>query len=450
MPVRVRFAFLLSLFVSTARVAAAQHEQHQPQPPPPEESQAHQDVAQPLGITSTRDGSGTSWMPDSSPMRALHRQAGSWDLMLHGNLFVEYINERGNRGDDDFGSINWVMGMAQRPLAGGRFTVRGMFSIEPLTLGECGYPTLLATGEFCDDAPLHDRQHPHDLFMELAADYKRQLNPPLAYQLYGAIAGEPALGPVAYPHRPSAASNPFAPMSHHWLDSTHISYGVLTAGVFGRRWKAEGSLFNGREPDQNRYDLDFGSLDSLSGRVWLVPNDRWALQFSAGHLNDGELAHVGGERIDVDRMTASATYQSHPAERAWGGTIAWGRNSEAGIGTNAVLAEGSVSFKTANTFFGRAEAGEKTGENLSIPEFAHDTFVLSKIQTGYARRLGAFSSLVPSIGASVSVSVVPGSLEPFYGGRTSAGFAVFVNLRPAETSHDTGHQHMGHNMSLQP
>jgi hypothetical protein len=450
MSVRVRFVFLLSLFVSTARVAAAQHEQHQPQPRTPEESQAHQDVAQPLGIALTREGSGTAWLPDSSPMHALHRQAGPWDLMLHGNLFIEYINERGARGDDDFGSINWVMGMAQRPLAGGPLTLRGMFSIEPLTLGACGYPTLLATGEFCDDEPLHDRQHPHDLFMELAAEYKRQLNPSLAYQLYGAIAGEPALGPVAYPHRPSAASNPFAPISHHWLDSTHISYSVLTGGVFGRRWKAEGSLFNGREPDQNRYDLDFDALDSFSGRIWLLPNDRWALQFSAGHLNDGELAHVGGERIDVDRMTASATYQSHTAERVCGVTIAWGRNSEGGIGTNAVLAESSVALNSANVVFGRAEVSEKTGENLSISEFAHDTFVLSKAQVGYERRLAAFSSLVSSIGASVSVSVVPESLAPFYGGRTSAGFAVFVNLRPAEMSHDTGHQNMGHNMSSHP
>jgi hypothetical protein len=443
MSVRVRPGFLLSLFVLTARVAAGQHEQHRPQPPP---SQQQQDIAPPLGIALTRDGSGTAWLPDSSPMHALHRKAGAWDLMLHGNLFVEYINEGGARGDDDFGSINWVMGMAQRPLAGGPFTLRGMFSIEPLTLGECGYPALLASGEFCDDEPLHDRQHPHDLLMELAAEYKRELSPSLAYQLYGAIAGEPALGPVAYPHRPSAASNPLAPISHHWLDSTHISYGVLTGGVFGRRWKAEGSLFNGREPDQDRYDLDVGALDSMSGRVWLLPNDRWALQFSAGHLNEGELAHAGGERIDVDRMTASATYQDHTAVRVWGATFAWGHNSEAGIATNAVLAESKVSLDSENTVFARAELSEKTGENLSIPEFAHDIFVLSKVQAGYQRRFAALLSLVPSVGASVSFSFVPESLAPFYGGRTSGGFALFVNLRPSEMSRDIGHEHMGQNI----
>ena len=212
-----------------------------------------------------RDGSGTSWQPDDSPMYAFHASRAGWQLMAHENLFVQYLHESGTRGADQGGSINWFMGMAQRPAGRGRLRLNGMVSLEPFTIPGCGYPDLLASGEQCDGEAIHDRQHPHDLFMELSARYDAPLARGLRWEIYGGPAAEPALGPVAFPHRLSAMPNPLAPMSHHWLDATHVSFGVVTGGVYGAKWKAETSVFNGREPDEHRTGFDFGALDSVSG-----------------------------------------------------------------------------------------------------------------------------------------------------------------------------------------
>ena len=216
-----------------------------------------------LGIPMTRNGSGTSWLPDAAPMHAAHFTAGRWSLMVHGSLYAMYDRQLTQRGDAQVSSPNWGMLMAGRGLAGGFLQFRGMFSVEPFTVGGRGYPLLLQTGESYRGEPLHDRQHPHDLFMELAALYERPVASNLAVSLYLAPVGEPASGPVAFPHRPSAANDPLAPLGHHWQDATHISFGVLTAAIFSRTVKLEGSLFNGREPDEDRYDFDYAgrSLD---------------------------------------------------------------------------------------------------------------------------------------------------------------------------------------------
>ena len=103
---------------------------------------------------------------------------------------------------------------------------------------------LLATGETADGVThLVDRQHPHDLFMELSASYSFAHGEDETFFLYGGLPGEPALGPPAFLHRFSGMDNPEAPISHHWLDSTHITYGVVTAGFVYRGWKLEGSIF---------------------------------------------------------------------------------------------------------------------------------------------------------------------------------------------------------------
>ena len=147
------------------------------------------------------------------------------------------------------------MAIARRPWGAGRVGLRVMVSVEPWTLADCGFLNLLATGEMCEGDTIHDRQHPHDLFMELAADYDRPLTGSLRWQLYAGLSGEPALGPVGFPHRLSAMPNPIAPISHHWLDSSHITFGLITTGLYQRRWKAEMSFFNGREPEiRTRFD----------------------------------------------------------------------------------------------------------------------------------------------------------------------------------------------------
>jgi hypothetical protein len=387
----------------------------------------------PLGIGEERDGSGTSWLPDATPMYAVHLTEGSWTVMIHGNGFVQYIREGSDRGDRQFGSVNWVMGMASRSTRGGILSLRSMFSIEPLTVGRCGYPDLLATGELCHGVRLHDRQHPHDLFMELAARYQHEITKSVAYEVYGGPAGEPALGPTAFPHRVSAIANPLSPVSHHWLDSSHISFGVLTGGVYGHTWKVEGSLFNGREPDDARYDFDFGALESYSGRVWYLPNESWALQVSAGHLAQAE-GDPTGARHDVNRVTASATYHRRMEGSAvWATTAGWGRNSNpTEPSTFALLLETNLTTAERHVLFARAEFNRKTASDLALPRLPpDDLFDVEKVQGGYEYELRPVRGVVPAVGGSVWVSFVPGSLRPFYGGTRATGVAVFFNLHAA-------------------
>ena len=310
-----RYGFILLVISGGASVAAQE----------PHDAHAGHAQTGDQGIPATRDGSGTSWLPDNSPMFALHRQAGAWTLMGHGAAFLQFLKDGGSRGEEQTGSINWLMGMADRRLGTGHFAVRGMMSVEPWTIGRPRLSRSLATGETCQGDAIHDRQHPHDLFMEIAAKYHRPLGRGVSLELYGGPVAEPALGPVAFMHRVSAMPNPMAPISHHWFDSTHITYGVVTAGLYGTRWKAEGSVFNGREPDDDRIDFDLGRLDSWSGRVWLLPAAGWALQVSAGHLNDAESGHHDELPVDVGRITASATYHRQTAGGStWATSAGWG------------------------------------------------------------------------------------------------------------------------------
>lgn len=425
------------LLLSATRVAAQEHGRGEHRPVPDTAAHAAQTMtAGPLGIPRTREGSGTSWLPDATPMNAVHGQAGAWELMLHANAFVQYIYQGGERGDDQFGSINWVMGMARRPLGGGELGLRAMLSAEPFTIEGCGYPLLLATGELCDGEPLHDAQHPHDLFMELAALYDRPITDQVALQLYGALAGEPALGPVAYPHRTSATGNPLAPVGHHWFDATHIAFGVVTGGVYGRQWKLEGSLFNGREPDEKRTTIDLDRLDSYSGRLWYLPTERWALQISAGRLNEAEPGHAPGEpRVDVTRYTTSATYhQPLPSGGTWATTAMLGRNIEEGQGTTAALLESSLELGQSDIFFGRAEWAEKAGHDLALEHaLEEEIFSVATLSAGYVRQFGPVGGWLPGLGVQAAVNFVPAALEPFYGERRPIGLTVFGSLRPART-----------------
>lgn len=377
----------------------------------------------------TRDGSGTAWLPDESPMFAIHRPAGDWTVMLHGTAFLQYLHESGARGDGQVGSINWFMAMGERAAGRGRLTLRGMISAEPWTIGGCGYPNLLATGEVCEGAAIHDRQHPHDLAMEIAASYDRPLGRGLRLQLYGGPVGEPALGPVAFMHRVSALPNPIAPITHHWFDSTHVTFGVATAGVYGNRWKLESSVFNGREPDEHRTDFDFGRMDSYSARAWLLPTSRWALQVSGGHLAEAEADHDGEGRTDVDRVTASATYHRTTLEQTWWATtVGWGRNAASDGATHALFGESSLTFRNRDSLYGRAEWSQKSDHDLVVP--AAGVFDVVKLEGGYTRYLPPWHGLTPGIGAAVSTGIVPAALSPDYGGRTNPGVAMYLTVRP--------------------
>jgi hypothetical protein len=390
------------------------------------ESHAAHDMA-----SMARDGSGTSWLPDATPMYAFHTSKGGWMLMAHENAFLQLLAESSPRSETQGGSINWLMGMASRPVRDGRLQLRGMVSFEPWTIPGCGYPDLLATGERCDGEPIHDRQHPHDLFMELTAQYDAPLARGLRWQIYGGPAAEPALGPVAYPHRLSATANPLAPISHHWLDATHITFGVVTGGIYGRTWKAEASLFNGREPDEDRSDFDFGAFDSVSGRVWWLPASFLSFQVSAGRLTDAEPGEPGEDAISVTRTTASATVHTGVGDGSiWATTAAWGRNAEDAHATNAFLLESSLTRGDRDTWFGRFEATGKTSHDLAL-DFDEGAFAVAKLQGGYTRHFAPRRGFVPGIGASVSAGIVPEPLRTVYGHRVNAGVAVFLTIRPS-------------------
>ena len=393
-----------------------------------------------------RDASGTSWLPDATPMFGAEHTWSGWNVMLHGAAFPQFLYEpadphrTGGFSTHQFSVVNWGMLQARRRAGNARFGLRAMISLEPWTLRDCGYISYLATGEVCEGDTIHDRQHPHDLFMELAVDYDRPLLGSWRWQIYGGLSGEPALGPVSFPHRISAMVNPIAPISHHWMDATHISFGVVTAGAYDTRWKIEGSLFNGREPDEHRADFDLGPLDSFSARVTFLPSERFALQVSAGHLAEAEFEFPPLPRNDIDRLTASLTYHRPLTSHGiWASTLAYGVNAgrviipadEFDATTQALLFETSVALRDTHTFFGRAEVVEKPAEDLHAHEFARLIFPLAKLQAGYVRELKPWNGLRVGFGGTASISMVPEDLASRYDGRVAPGFGVFISLRPS-------------------
>src|SRR5256885_9240872 len=364
----------------------------------PMEVQMH---AGPLGIPETRMGSGTSWLPDASPMHAAHYMLGRWALMVHGKGFFQYDWQGGSRGSNQLGIVNWGMAAASRPLGGGQLQLRAMLSAEPLTIGSRGYPLLVQSGESYQGAPLHDRQHPHDLFMELAALYERPgaRNPGLS--LYLAPVGEPAVGPVAFPHRPSAAGDPLAPISHHWQDGTHITFGVVTAGMVTRKVKLEASWFNGREPDENRTNFDYAGrrLDSYSARLIVNPGRRWSLSAWYAYLRSPEGLHpdeslhrIGAAALTTQRVGNAGT---------WSSALIYGANDQIGTGrlASSVVVESTLDLDGTNSLFGRAEYVRKSAEELVIPSVpAMTEYDVGALALGYLRTVGTVGGLGAEIG----------------------------------------------------
>ncbi|HEX8108406.1 MAG TPA: hypothetical protein VF516_11795 [Kofleriaceae bacterium] len=409
---------------------------------------AHDEAGTPLGIPETRDASGTAWQPDSTPMFMWHWMTGDWSVGLHTNVFAGPAGASSDRGADKFISINWVMAMARRPVGDGDLLLRAMLSLEPFTVGKSGYPLLLQTGESLDGLPLHDRQHPHDLFMELAARYRQPITDSVGLEVYAAPVGEPAIGPPAYPHRFTAMSNPLAPLGHHWEDSTHISFGVLTAGLFTRQLKLEGSWFNGREPDEDRYDLDLRMPDSFAARLTVNPTADVSAQVSWARLDSPEQLEPG---VSVRRLTASVMWNQQSADRmrdlALVGVL--GRNDPSmGPVTTAGLAEAALMLHSEHTLFTRAEVLSKSGHDLALPAALGDqTFTFASFSAGYVYDASWISDVVPGIGFVATVDAIGAGLEPFYGTRVPWGGMVFVRLRAPEMAEMHEHGSMrGHDM----
>src|SRR5258708_32139035 len=266
----------------------------------------------------------------------MNMPADGWQFMQDGILFAGFNHQGGPRGGNEFVAPNWWMGMATRDFSRGRLTLTSMFSLDPATVGKDGYREIFQAGEALNGRPLIDRQHPHDLFMQLAAVWRMPVTEATGFTLAGGPVGEPSLGPVAFMHRASAADNPTAPLGHHTFDSTHIAFGVVTAAVDHGPWVVKGSLFNGREPDENRWDFDFGRLDSFSGRIWYRPTDEWELQASSGRLVEPEELEPG----TIVRSTASASWTRKNGQAISSVTAAIGHNDTDHGSRSAFFVEG--------------------------------------------------------------------------------------------------------------
>ena len=396
-------------------------------------------------------GSGTSLLPASSPGYMWHWMKDNWMIMTHGDLKVGFNHQGGPRGVGKAESQNWLMVMAERNVGDGRLMLRGMVSAEPWTAPNGGFPQLFQTGETYNGHPIVDAQHPHDLFMELAAAYTVPLAENVSVSLYGGPVGEPALGPVAFMHRPSAAENPSAPLGHHWHDSTHIAHGVFTLGLRAGKFKIESSIFRGAEPDENRKTIDFGKLDSYSGRLWFAPTRDWTMQISYGYLTNPEALEPG----DLKRWTASIHHNRAWQDGNWASSLIWGRNSEEHGKSNAYLFESTVNFLDKNYLYTRLELGDKIGllrENVFgraglVDDHHHNEERIGDEHHDLAERwhrVGAFSfggvrdvlaneKLRVGIGAAVTFYHVPGALQPLYGASPKS-YQLFVRLKPGKMS----------------
>jgi hypothetical protein len=304
-----------------------------------------------------------------------------------------------------------------------------MFSLEPWTTTAKGYPLLFQSGEAYHGQSLVDQQHPHDFFMELAARYRRLIGNGTELSLYVAPSGEPALGPPAFPHRLSAMDNPAAPISHHWLDSTHISFGVLTVGVAQKTWQVEGSWFNGREPDEDRWDIERPTLDSYSGRFTWNPSPEWSAQVSSGYLKSPEELHP---EEHVWRTTASVMNLTKlPDGHQLATTLGWGRNDNHEA-TSAFLIEPSLRLEKY-TIFGRAEYVQKTGDELDLLP-AGRKIEVKQLTLGASRELLEKRPYQLALGASFTYTFKPDDLDATYG-ENPVGFWIFLRLRPAVMEH---------------
>jgi hypothetical protein len=374
----------------------------------------------------TREASGTSWQPDSTPMPGIHGMRGAWMTMAHGFVDAIYDQQGGARGSSQTFSTSMLMLMARRELERGAFGLRLMLSADPL-MGASGYPLLLQTGETADGrVPLIDRQHPHNLLMEAALTYSRDLAPGGSMFLYAGPAGEPALGPTTFMHRLSGTDNPEAPITHHWLDATHVTYGVVTAGYVWRDLKLDASAFNGREPDQHRYEIELRSLDSYAARLTWNPASPWSMQVSTGRLASPEQLEPG---VAVRRSTASVSYNAAAPGQWWQTTLAWGHNAPAqGTASSGWLIESALKLTVAQTLFARVERVAKDELFLPGTPLAGESFTVDKLSLGYLYDFLEHDALVVGVGGLASTYSYPAALNPIYGYRPDS-FMLFVRAR---------------------
>jgi len=393
-----------------------------------------------LQLPSPHEGSGTAWQPASVSSPEWMWMRGGWMLMAHGVIFIDYNQQGGPRGEGKAESVNWGMLMEQHRLGEGTILFRQMLSAESLTSPHPGFPELFQTGETYHGEPLVDHQHPHNVFAELSLLYMLPLGKRFSWELYGGPAAEPALGPVTYIHRASAAELPLAPLGHHLQDSTHTSFGVVTTGFVIDRVKLEASAFNGHEPNEERWSIQLAALDSWSARAFVAPARNWAAQYSIGRLEHPEALEPG----DQIRQTASVEY-NRPLTRdnggtgSWATTLVWGRVHEFATGTNVsatnlngYLLESTLNFQRRNYAFSRLELVDK--DELFPEAPVHPAYRIGAYTFGGERDLIQHDTTQDrswrlGLGADVTIYSKPAVLDASYG-NYPVSFQIFLRLRP--------------------
>jgi len=370
-------------------------------------------------------GSGTAWEPAPASEHEWMWMPGQWELMAHGAIFADYNQQGGPRGEGKAESVNWGMLMEEHPLGRGTILFRQMFSAESLTSPHPGFPELFQTGETYHGEPLVDHQHPHNVFAELSAYYTVPLTEKISWELYGGPSAEPALGPVMYLHRASAAELPMAPLGHHLQDSTHTSFGVVTTGLVIDRVKIEGSAFNGHEPNEERWSIQPAALDSWSVRGSVAPVRNWTAQYSIGHLDHPEAL----EPWNQWRETASVEYIRPLAAGSWASSLIWGRVHEIGTGIklNGYLFESTLNFLRRDYLFTRMELVDK---NELFPPAEQPSYRIGAYTFGGTRDLVQNHTWQLGLGADVTVYSKPAVLDSAYG-NFPVSFQIFLRMRPS-------------------
>jgi hypothetical protein len=361
-----------------------------------------------------------------------------WDVMIHGTVFGQFIRESGVRGNWQLGSVNWLMARAEHPLAGGTFGLRTMISGEFLTVTRAGYPELLQVAEPYRGGTITDRMHPHELIGEAAVTYEHAVLGGLGASLYLAAAGEPALGPVAYVHRPSAEHDPIAPLGHHAEDDTHERFGVATIGFFTTHARLEASAFNGNHPDDVPTNLELAGarLNSFSTRVTVNPSPEWSISASAGFIapSSSSAAHA---HAAIHRYVAAITNVQPRHDGMWATTLVWGANATVGAGEvlHSVLLETNREWDARHAVFGRFEYASRTAEELNLVGSVSERLHIGVIAVGYARRVTAGHASDVWLGGRATAYLLPNQLRVFYGAQVLTGFAAFVQLSPPFVHH---------------
>lgn len=430
--------FFVLLFTLSAGMAAAQHEHHMQEDTTKAESGAGAMYSSfSLNLPMSRDGSGTSWLPDQSPMEMYMKTWNNTSIMFHGAVFVRYTSQnagdKNERGGQKFDAPNWFMFVLRQKLSSkSLFSFHTMLSADRLTEGGKGYPLLFQTGESYNNIPLVDRQHPHDLVSALAINFTRSFSPDIDLNAYFGYPGEPALGPPVFMHRPSAMNNPDAPLGHHWQDATHITFGVGTLGLRYKNLRGEVSMFSGREPDENRYNFDNPKFDSYSYRLSANPTRNFALQFSQGFLKSPEALEP---EIDIIRTTASVIHTHQFTHEIVAATsLVWGMNRTTEKSLHSYLLESNLKFQ-AYTVYMRYEFIQKDVHELQLLQFEnHITFKINAFTLGVNGELFTALQTAFSFGMQATINLIDTNLQTVYGSSPIAA-EIYLKIAPGTAHH---------------